>query len=43
MNTLLSDCGLVDARINASEKDLSVPQLKSVTLSSEPPDPPALP
>ena len=29
MNTLLSDCGLVDARINASEKDL--PVLRNVT------------
>ena len=25
MNNLLSYCGLVDARISASEKDLSVP------------------
>ena len=28
----LSYCGLVDARISASEKDLPVPQIKSQTM-----------
>ena len=31
MNNLLSYCGLVDARISYSEKDLPVPGWKSIT------------
>ena len=33
MNNLLSYCGLVDAKIRASDKDLPVPKFSRVTLT----------
>ena len=35
MNNLLSCCGLVDARISASEKKLPVPKMKMVKISAK--------
>ena len=35
MNNLLSHCGLVDAKIGASDKDLPVPKLSNMILPED--------
>ena len=36
MNNLFSYCGLVDARIRASEKDLPVPSISTIYIGKTP-------